>query len=46
MDGKLLVLEASDDPIEVAPLQFIGGRRSIAAWPSGAFNRAETPQLQ
>ena len=34
-DGKLLVVGASADPIEVSPLQLIGGRRSVQGWPSG-----------
>lgn len=35
IDGKLIVLGASPEPISVAPLQLIPGRRSIAGWPSG-----------
>lgn len=35
VDGKLLVVGASPDPIEVTPIQLIGKRRSIAGWPSG-----------
>lgn len=35
IDGKLLVVGASPEPIEVSPLQLIGKRRSIAGWPSG-----------
>ncbi|WP_119460105.1 alcohol dehydrogenase [Rhodospirillaceae bacterium SYSU D60014] len=34
-NGKLLVVGASADPIEVSPLQLIGGRRSVQGWPSG-----------
>jgi D-arabinose 1-dehydrogenase-like Zn-dependent alcohol dehydrogenase len=34
-NGKLLVVGASTDPIEVSPLQLIGGRRSVQGWPSG-----------
>ena len=33
--GKLLVVGASPEPIEVSPLQLIGKRRSVAGWPSG-----------
>jgi D-arabinose 1-dehydrogenase-like Zn-dependent alcohol dehydrogenase len=33
--GKLLVVGASGEPIEVPPLLLIGARRSIAGWPSG-----------
>jgi D-arabinose 1-dehydrogenase-like Zn-dependent alcohol dehydrogenase len=35
IDGKLLVVGASPEPIEVSPLQLIGKRRSVAGWPSG-----------
>jgi D-arabinose 1-dehydrogenase-like Zn-dependent alcohol dehydrogenase len=34
IDGKMIILGAAD-PLEVSPLQLIGGRRSIAGWPSG-----------
>jgi D-arabinose 1-dehydrogenase-like Zn-dependent alcohol dehydrogenase len=34
VDGKLLIVGAAD-PFEVSPLLLIGGRRSIAGWPSG-----------
>jgi len=33
--GKLVVLGAAADPIEVPPIVLIGGRRSITGWPSG-----------
>jgi D-arabinose 1-dehydrogenase-like Zn-dependent alcohol dehydrogenase len=35
VDGKLLVVGVSPEPIEVTPLQLIGKRRSVAGWPSG-----------
>jgi D-arabinose 1-dehydrogenase-like Zn-dependent alcohol dehydrogenase len=35
IDGKLLVVGASGEPIEVPPLLLIGARRSITGWPSG-----------
>jgi D-arabinose 1-dehydrogenase-like Zn-dependent alcohol dehydrogenase len=35
IDGKLLVVGASGEPIEVSPLLLIGARRSVAGWPSG-----------
>lgn len=35
VDGKLLVVGASPEPIEVTPLQLIGMRRQVAGWPSG-----------
>jgi D-arabinose 1-dehydrogenase-like Zn-dependent alcohol dehydrogenase len=34
-NGKLVVLGAAPDTIEVSPLLLISGRRSIAGWPSG-----------
>nr|AUN37191.1 alcohol dehydrogenase [uncultured bacterium] len=34
-NGKLLVVGASFDPIEVTPLQLIGGSRTIQGWASG-----------
>jgi len=41
IDGKLVVLGASMDPIEVSPLMLIGPRRSIAGWPSGTSADSE-----
>jgi D-arabinose 1-dehydrogenase-like Zn-dependent alcohol dehydrogenase len=41
IDGKLLVVGASPDPIEVTPLQLIGARRGIAGWPSGVASDSE-----
>ena len=35
VDGKLVVVGATADPIEVTPLQLISARRSIQGWPSG-----------
>jgi len=35
VDGKLLVVGVSPEPIGVSPLQLIGKRRSVAGWPSG-----------
>jgi alcohol dehydrogenase/propanol-preferring alcohol dehydrogenase len=35
IDGKLIVLGAADEPLEVSPLLLITGRRSIVGWPSG-----------
>ena len=35
VDGKLIVVGASPEPIEVSPLLLIGGRRAIEGWPSG-----------
>ena len=33
--GKMIVVGASPEPIEVSPLLLIGGRRSVQGWPSG-----------
>jgi D-arabinose 1-dehydrogenase-like Zn-dependent alcohol dehydrogenase len=41
VDGKLLVLGASPEPIEVSPLLLIGPRRSVAGWPSGTAPESE-----
>ncbi len=41
VDGKLLVLGASADPIEVSPLTLISKRRSISGWPSGTASDSE-----
>src|SRR3569833_7355 len=35
VDGKLMVLGVSPEPIEVAPPMLISARRSICGWPSG-----------
>jgi D-arabinose 1-dehydrogenase-like Zn-dependent alcohol dehydrogenase len=35
VDGKLVILGAAIDPLEVSTLQLLPGRRSIAGWPSG-----------
>jgi D-arabinose 1-dehydrogenase-like Zn-dependent alcohol dehydrogenase len=35
VNGRLIVLGASFEPLEVNPLTLIMGRRSIAGWPSG-----------
>lgn len=36
VDGKLIVLGAAGEPLEVAATQLIAGRRSIVGWPSGS----------
>lgn len=41
VDGKLLVVGASVEPIEVTPIQLIAGRRSVAGWPSGTASDSE-----
>ncbi|UCD82674.1 MAG: alcohol dehydrogenase catalytic domain-containing protein [Desulfobacterales bacterium] len=40
-NGKLLIVAAAVEPIEVSPLQLIRGRRSITGWPSGHAKDSE-----
>jgi D-arabinose 1-dehydrogenase-like Zn-dependent alcohol dehydrogenase len=35
VNGKIVIIGASDEAIEVPPLLFIQGRRSLVGWPSG-----------
>ena len=35
IDGKLIILGASQEPLQVSTLQMIGGRKVIQGWPSG-----------
>jgi len=35
VDGKLLMVAATGEPIEVSPMQLLMGRKSVAGWPSG-----------
>jgi len=41
IDGRLVVLGAAPQPIQVAPLALIPGRRSISGWPSGTATDSE-----
>jgi D-arabinose 1-dehydrogenase-like Zn-dependent alcohol dehydrogenase len=41
VDGKLMVIGASMQPIEVPPLALISARRSISGWPSGTASDSE-----
>jgi len=34
-DGKLVAVGVSPEPIQVPPFAIVGGRRSVAGWPSG-----------
>jgi alcohol dehydrogenase/propanol-preferring alcohol dehydrogenase len=40
-NGKLVVVAASDEAIEVTPLQLIMGRKSVTGWPSGDAKDSE-----
>ncbi len=35
VDGKMIVLGVSTEPVEVSTMLLVGGRRSIMGWPSG-----------
>jgi len=35
IDGKLIVIGAAPEPLEVPALLLLGGRRTITGWPSG-----------
>jgi D-arabinose 1-dehydrogenase-like Zn-dependent alcohol dehydrogenase len=41
IDGKMIVVGVSHEPIEVSPLLLVGGRRSIQGWPSGTSRDSE-----
>jgi D-arabinose 1-dehydrogenase-like Zn-dependent alcohol dehydrogenase len=34
-NGKMVVVGASTEPIQITPLQLIGGQKSLQGWPSG-----------
>ncbi len=36
VNGKLLVIGATPDPISVSPIQLIAGKKSLQGWPSGS----------
>ncbi len=40
-DGKLMVVGASTEPLEISPIQLIANRRSIQGWPSGTATDSE-----
>ena len=35
VNGKLVMIGASDEPLEVSPIFFLSGRRSVVGWPHG-----------
>jgi len=41
VDGRLMVIGATPEPIEVSPLQLIGRRTSIQGWPAGVAADSE-----
>ncbi|MFI4866585.1 MAG: alcohol dehydrogenase [Steroidobacterales bacterium] len=41
INGKLILLGVSREPVEVPSMLMVGGRRSIAGWPSGTSRDSE-----
>lgn len=41
IDGKMIVVGVSAEPIEVSPFLLVGGRRAIQGWPSGTATDSE-----
>ncbi len=41
VDGRLMIVGASAEPIEVPPLALIAARRSLQGWPSGTSSDSE-----
>jgi D-arabinose 1-dehydrogenase-like Zn-dependent alcohol dehydrogenase len=41
INGKLILLGVAHEPIEVSSMLMVGGRRSIAGWPSGTSKDSE-----
>lgn len=41
VNGKMVIVGATQDKIEVSPAQLIGGRKSIQGWPSGTAADSE-----
>jgi D-arabinose 1-dehydrogenase-like Zn-dependent alcohol dehydrogenase len=35
INGKLIMIGASDESVEISPLLFVSGRRSVIGWPGG-----------
>ncbi|MBZ9650779.1 alcohol dehydrogenase [Psychroflexus montanilacus] len=41
IDGKLLMVGATPEPVEVSPMEMLMGRKSVAGWPSGTPTDSE-----
>ena len=41
IDGTILVIGATPEPIEVSPFQVIGARKGLRGWPSGTAKHSE-----
>ena len=42
VNGKLIVINASDEPLVVPPILLLSKRISIVGWPSGSSHRPRT----
>lgn len=40
-DGKLLMVAATGDPVQIAPMELLMGRKSLSGWPSGTAKDSE-----
>jgi alcohol dehydrogenase/propanol-preferring alcohol dehydrogenase len=40
-NGELVIVAATNDPVEISPLQLIMGRKSVSGWPSGDAKDSE-----
>ena len=41
IDGKMLIVGADIQPLQISPVALIGGRKSICGWPSGTSTDSE-----
>jgi D-arabinose 1-dehydrogenase-like Zn-dependent alcohol dehydrogenase len=41
VDGRLLIVGAGMEPLDVPPIKLLGGRKSITGWPSGTGRDSE-----
>jgi D-arabinose 1-dehydrogenase-like Zn-dependent alcohol dehydrogenase len=41
IDGKLIMVGATQEPVEIPVVQFIMGRRSVQGWPSGTSSDSQ-----
>jgi alcohol dehydrogenase/propanol-preferring alcohol dehydrogenase len=41
IDGELICIGATGDPVKVSPMQLLMGRKSISGWPSGTAKDSE-----
>lgn len=41
IDGKMVIVGADTEPLNISPIQLIGGRKQIMGWPSGTAKDSE-----